>query len=138
MARARTTCLPSRVTKIPFPSRFFDGVISVNVLHYNIVSNTQKAVSEIERVTKEEGVVLLTLVSHRDYKYESGIEIEEDTFRVGKGFESGEVHHFFDEEEVKNLLTRFNIMKLKHKKEKEESVLHAHWMVLAESSFCSK
>lgn len=122
----------SDMTKIPFPDEYFDGVISVNVLHHNVLPNVKKAVVEIERVTKKGGVVLLTLVSTRDYKYGSGNEIEKNTFIVGKGFESGEVHHFFDKREVKNLLRRFKVMELKHSEKRAGAHLHAHWVILAE------
>lgn len=121
----------SDMTKIPFPDEYFDGVISVNVLHHNVLSNVKKAVDEIERVTKKGGVVLLTLVSTRDYKYGSGEEIEKNTFIVKKGFESGEVHHFFDKRGVENLLSRFKVIELNHDEKRVGPLLHAHWVILA-------
>ena len=88
----------------------------MNVLHHNVLSNVKKAVDEIERLTKKEGVVLLTLVSTRDYKYGSGEEIEKTRSSWERDLRVERYIISFDKREVENLLSRFKVIELNHDK----------------------
>lgn len=54
----KQTFLLGKVEKIPFPKEFFDTVLAMDVLQY---SNEDKALSEIYRVLKPGGVVLISV-----------------------------------------------------------------------------
>jgi len=47
--------------KFPYPNKFFDAVISVQVLQHGVEKDILKSIGEIERVLKPKGMVFMTL-----------------------------------------------------------------------------
>jgi len=98
------------MTSLPFTEQTFHAVISISVVHHACKDSIKKAVEEIHAVLKDNGVFVANFLSTEDYRYASGVKLENGTYRVledfdGKQFE--EVHHFFSRKEIQSLLKNF-------------------------------
>jgi len=134
------------VIKLPFPDDYFDAVISINTIHHNPLNKIKKATFEIRKVLKKKGLFLVTISSIKDYKFGIGKRIERGTYVSDKGT----IHHFFDENGVRSLFSKFRIIEIKERSEfnevktlihkpivrniknKNEKVNVCHWQILAE------
>ncbi len=98
------------MTDISLDGCCFDVVIGVSILHYAMKNQIIKALDEIHRILRKDGLFLTNLVSVEDCRYGKGEEVEASTFRISEDFEEGrfeELHHFFTREEVFRLLSCF-------------------------------
>ncbi len=112
-----TASLREHLMEKPFPydDDFFDAVISIQVIHHNLMKDIKKTVSEIERVLKPGGFLFVTfpilhpgpVEDERDWKL---VEIEEGTYIPQKGWESGIPHHYFTLEEIPDVFNPFEIL----------------------------
>ena len=100
------------VVKLPFENQYFDVVVSHGVLDHVPFSESKKAMQEIRRVSADGAYIYITLRSTEDSEYIRGQEIEKNTFILQEGYEKGIVQHFFDLEEIRELLVGFNIFDL--------------------------
>jgi ubiquinone/menaquinone biosynthesis C-methylase UbiE len=119
------------MNSLPYVSFCFDAVISLHTIYHQRLKGIQKVISEIRRVLKTEGFLLVNFLSKRTYSYGKGVEIEEDTFIEQEGAEKGVIHHFADEEEVKRLFSSFKIVDLKLIEWKVDDKLSSRWMLIA-------
>ena len=126
------------MTAIPARTGSFDCVISIYVLHHNTIGKIRRAVKDIERVLKPGGLLLILIQSKDDWKFGRGRMVEKDTFIPDIGDEKGVLHHFFDKDEIMDLLKGFSILKIKPEKidsqVPEGDIQHRHWDILAEKS----
>jgi len=101
----------------PFDDAFFDAVISIQVIHHNLLPNIVITIAEIKRTLREGGMLFLTVptlpkgpVSPED---DWGlIELEKRTFIPMKGPESGIPHHYFTPKELEKILVGFDILEM--------------------------
>jgi len=100
------------ITRLPFGSERFDVVISYGVLDHVPFSEAKKIIQEIGRVTAKNGYVYITLRSTKDSEYGLGERAENNAFVLQEGYEKGIIQHFFDLEEIKELLEGFRIFDL--------------------------
>ncbi|MDP8247413.1 MAG: class I SAM-dependent methyltransferase [Candidatus Tritonobacter lacicola] len=104
------------MTSLPYQDEYFDGIICNHVIQHGTMAEVGQAVSEIRRVMKQGGRLLLVVVSTEHPKYFTGREIEPNT-RINTDAVDGEIpHHFFTEEELLSLFADFEISKLDHSK----------------------
>jgi ubiquinone/menaquinone biosynthesis C-methylase UbiE len=123
------------MTHLPFIDHTYDVVISVSVIHHAVKETIGKTMGEIHRVLKDNGLFLANLLSVEDYRYGSGLKIEDGTFRVSEDFEEKqfeEVHHFFSRKEVQILLSRFKTISVEPIQSGGEKRPHKYWKVIAE------
>ncbi len=111
--------LKEHLMEKPFPyvDDFFDAVISIQVIHHNIMINIKKTVSEIERVLKPGGLLFVTFpILHpgpvENKRYWKLEKIEEGTYIPQKGIESGIPHHYFTLEEIPEVFSSFKILSI--------------------------
>jgi len=98
----------------PYEDDFFDAVISVQVIHHNLMIDIKKTILEIERVLKPGGILFVTFpimkpgpVSEEDdWKL---VEIEVGTYVPQRGWESGIPHHYFTLDEIYDEFSVFKI-----------------------------
>ncbi|KXH74699.1 MAG: hypothetical protein AM326_09615 [Candidatus Thorarchaeota archaeon SMTZ-45] len=98
----------------PYDNNFFDAVISVQVIHHNLMKDIKKTISEIERVLKPGGILFVTfpvlkpapLNEKNDWKL---VKVEEGTYVPQQGWESGIPHHYFTEKEISIEFQSFEI-----------------------------
>lgn len=97
---------------LPFADRAFDATISINVLNHGSRAKLQRAADEIHRTLRPGGQVLLTVLNTWDWRFGSGEEPEPNTWVLAEGPEAGIMHHFFDEEDLREWLGAFEIVEL--------------------------
>lgn len=100
-----------------FPDEHFDAVISVQVIHHNLMNDILATIREIERVLKIGGYIFITvpILGPKPEKSEDDWhlqEIEDGTFIPQSGPESGIPHHYFTEEELHEVFRNFNILEM--------------------------
>ena len=98
----------------PYDDNFFDAIISVQVIHHNLMKNIKKTINELERVLRSKGLLFVTFpVLHPGPVSEEDdwelVEVEEGTYIPQKGWESGIPHHYFTLEEIPIEFEAFNI-----------------------------
>jgi len=97
--------------KLPYADAFFDAVISVQVIHHNTAENIRRLVAEIWRVLQPGGLFLATVPVYKN-QAKRFRQIEENTFLPIDGREKGIPHHIFDEQQIREFLSAFNILDL--------------------------
>lgn len=95
--------------KLPYEDEYFDIVLLDGVLDHIKFSNAKKTIEEVKRVLAPKGYLFLKLRSTLDSEFERGKKVDYHTFILEEGYEGGEIQHFFDSEEIKELLNEFKI-----------------------------
>jgi len=62
--------------KLPYPDGFFDAVISTSVIHHERIENIRKAILELERVLKPEGIIFITVRKRGIKNWDNGKIVE--------------------------------------------------------------
>ncbi len=101
---------------LPFADNAFDCIYSYHVLSHTDMEGLRQILSEVRRVLKPGGEIFFDLCSksgwafnHSDYPH-----IDENTLRFVGGPEDGIPHCFVDEDDIKALMTGFEVKKLRH------------------------
>lgn len=116
----------------PYEDGFFDTVLSLYVLYHTTLANICRAIGEIERTLRPGGLVLLILQSTQSPHCGRGEKIEPNTFIRETGGDRGVPHHYSDEAELRELLSRFDNLELRHVATAEGEHPSAHWWIRAE------
>lgn len=101
----------------PYPEDFFDAVISIQVIHHNLMRDILTTIKEVERVLKLGGYLFITVPIHGpkpenpedDWNLH---QVEDGTFIPQSGPESGIPHHYFTENELHAMLKNFEILEM--------------------------
>jgi SAM-dependent methyltransferase len=101
----------------PYTDGFFDGVISTQVIHHNLMSDILQTVSEVQRVLRTGGVLFVTFpilsgvpLSGKDnWNLE---QVEPGTYIPRSGPEAGVPHHYFEIEEIHEVFSDFSILEI--------------------------
>lgn len=99
--------------KFPYEDKFFDAIISIQVIHHNLMKDIIFTVREIERILKKGSIIFITFpVLGTGSKLENWElkEIEKGTYIPQKGQEKGLPHHFFTIEEIYQVFSSFNLL----------------------------
>jgi tellurite methyltransferase len=99
------------IDPLPYPDSFFDGVISIAVIHHTVLAKIKAIIAEMHRVLKPGGLVFVS-VPWKDRQDEDhpANEIEPDTFIPLEGSEKGLPHHMFTDETLREAFGNFNIL----------------------------
>jgi len=119
---------------LPFEDNFFDGIVAVYALEHNTLAGLKKTILELDRVLKNNGSLITTLISTNDPRYGRGKEIEPNTFtNIKDPAESDVAHRFSDENEVRELFARFNLIDLKEVSgySQRRKMKTRHWEIVA-------
>lgn len=103
------------MTYNPFTGTNFHGAISWDALHHNTISNIKKAVDIVYENLCDGGMFMVSLLSTKAGRADlRGKEIEKNTFVREDGPEEGVPHHYFDEQEIRYLFSKWKIVSLVH------------------------
>ncbi|HUL62103.1 MAG TPA: class I SAM-dependent methyltransferase [Methanocella sp.] len=97
------------VRQMPFRDGAFDAVVCYDVLQHLLGPERARAAEEIWRVLAPGGTAFIAAFGREDMRY-GGDEVEPHTFRR----ESGIVYHYFSEEELRGLLSRFGRVRVEN------------------------
>ena len=104
--------------KLPYKSNFFDAVVSVQVLQHNNLSQINKAIKEIERILKPQGIVFITLCGRyskgktRYCLVKTAKKIAPRTYAPTIGDETGMLHYIYNKATIKKHYKNFKIIDL--------------------------
>ncbi len=133
-AELRTTVQHGNMQALPYPDGFFDFVLSWNVIYHTTRQGMTEILSEIERVLRVDGLLFLTLNSTRNIHCGGGKEVEPNTFTNSDKADGRHLHHYSDEADVRDLLTRFHIESIEESEQGPPDCVIAgswHWTILA-------
>jgi len=125
------------MTELPYGEGFFDFVLSWNVIYHGTLPQLRRALGEIRRVTRRDGLVYITLNSTRNKHYGQGTEVEPDTFLNPMKADGDLPHHYSDEEEARALFEDWDVLRMEEQEESIAGLLDPgsyHWMILARKS----
>lgn len=100
----------SDMTELPWKNKKFHGVICWDALHHNNTENIKKAVQNVYENLIDDGMFMVSLLSTKSGSYNKGKKIECNTFVNEDGVEAGVLHHYFDENEIKDLFKDWKIL----------------------------
>ncbi len=107
----------AHISQLPFVNHWFDALISINVLGHGNLEQVTQYMSEIKRVVRPRGLVLLSVPSIRfleQNRTPETREISSGTY-VGLPMPDGEFpHHFYTTDEMEGLFPRSEILTNKH------------------------
>jgi SAM-dependent methyltransferase len=92
----------------PYEDRFFDAIVSIQVIHHAVTASIRKIVGEMEHVLKPGGFLFVTVPTQRN-QGKHFRQIEPHTFVPLDGDEKGLPHHYFTLQELEALLAHFEI-----------------------------
>ncbi|NVM43324.1 MAG: class I SAM-dependent methyltransferase [Candidatus Lokiarchaeota archaeon] len=111
--------------KFPYIDGFFDAVISIQVMHHNLMKDVLFTVNEIIRVLKPGGHMFLTFpllqgfyINKQDMK-----RVETRTYIPLTGQEKGLPHHFFTVSEIKRVFGAFHLSEIYIDKTNHRAIL---------------
>lgn len=96
----------------PYKDNFFDAIISIQVIHHNLMENILKTIKEIVRVLKKGGYIYITFpYLKKNIKNDNWDlrKVEGNTFVPQKGKEKGLLHHFFSLKEIEVVFKSFEL-----------------------------
>ena len=102
----------SEMSKLPFADGAFDAIVGNNVLHHSTTLGISASLSEVFRVMRMGGVGYFSVLSRNDYKYGTGKPVEPATYVSAELDETGIIHHFFSEDELRSCFSKFDIISL--------------------------
>jgi cyclopropane fatty-acyl-phospholipid synthase-like methyltransferase len=112
--------------KFPYKDNFFDAIISIQVMHHNLMKDILITVSEIERVLRKDGIIFITFPKLEnnegleDWKLK---EVEKGTYIPQAGQEKGLPHHFFTIEEIHEVFSSFNLLEIYNDRRRHRAIL---------------
>ncbi len=132
-----TEVVLASVCNIPFKEDYFEGIFAYNIMHLLLNAERSSFIREIERVTKENGVVVIVAHSFLDEGYGKGIAVETNTFCDESG---NKVTHFFSEDEMLEYLDGYSIVEISTIKIREQhgGKSHVHHAIRAVAKKVSK
>jgi SAM-dependent methyltransferase len=105
--------LAGNIFQLPFTDGSFDIVWCYGVLQHLLSKERESAICEFKRILKTDGHLFLDVFGKDDMRY-GGIEVEPDTFSRSNGI----VYHYFDKNEIEQLLRDFSCRIIDTRKEK--------------------
>jgi SAM-dependent methyltransferase len=117
---------------LPFASDHFGVVIAHHVLYHATREGMTRALGEVDRVLRPEGLFVGTLLSTRAWKHGEGAALEPATYLQERGPEAGLAHHYCDEVEARDLLAGFDVDSLALDEFwEDDGRRHSHWQFVA-------
>jgi SAM-dependent methyltransferase len=129
------------MTTCPWKKVNFHGVIAWNALGHNTIEKIHKSIKVINNQLVPGGWFIGTFKSTKSDSYGTGRQIEPNTFFPELVDDDEEIHHYFDEKEIRELFKNWEIISLAEQVityvEKGENFLeynpfrYTNWAVLA-------
>jgi len=101
----------------PYVDNFFDAIISIQVIHHNLLKDIKTTIQEMVRVLRPSGMIFVTfpvlsmgpVTEEVDWDLK---EVEKGTYIPQMGPESGIPHHYFSTIEIPRIFRDFKILEI--------------------------
>jgi len=110
----KPSVLLSDMVALPFEANSFEAVLAYNVIYHGWPDAVKQAVSEIHRVIRANGTLLVTMMSQSDPKWQRLPRTGNWTVVPEAGNEVGIPHHMIRQEDITVLFQGFRIEQLWH------------------------
>ena len=127
----RAILVKSSMNHLPYVDSCFDAVVCTRAIYHQKVTGIKETITEIRRVLREGGAILVDFLSERTYSYGKGIKTEEGTFVETDGVERGVTHHFAGKEEIERLFHSFEILSIILHEADVDGELRSRWVIKA-------
>ena len=101
--------------RFPYDDDIFDAIISIQVMHHNLMRNIVFTIKEIERILKGKGIIFIIVAILKGRAKSKRLdlkEIEKNTYIPQKGAEKGLLHHYFTLDEIYEVFSSFDLQEL--------------------------
>jgi tellurite methyltransferase len=115
--------------RLPYVNSCFDSVVCLHAIYHQDQTDISRTISEITRVLRKGGFLLVNFLSNKTYSYGRGVKVGKDTFVGQEGAEKGVMHHFVDEREIRSFFRRLTILRLNLSEQSVEGKLQSRWIV---------
>lgn len=107
-----------------YEDEFFDGVIVRAVMDHLTIEDSAKAIKELIRITRNDGVILITfdIAEKEDYE-EKYVFFEEGTMEYIEGDRKGMLFRSYDWDMIEELLKDYNIIYREEKVNRERVII---------------
>ncbi len=114
---------------LPYQDEYFDGIVSTLVVEHGRMKQIRKWIEDIRRVLRKGSLLAFSVPSVDDPRYQTGDELEPGTKINIKQKDGFLPHHFFTDQEVENLFSRFEVVykDLHSRPSVTADVLAKHW-----------
>jgi SAM-dependent methyltransferase len=111
--------------KFPYEANFFDAIISIQVIHHNLIKDILITVSEIVRVLRKGGIIFITFphLGGTWHERPNLKEIEKGTYIPQKEKEKGLPHHFFTIDEIYEVFHLFKLQEIYDDRKNHRAIL---------------
>ena len=115
--------------RLPYMDSCFDTVVCLHAIYHQNPANIRRTISEITRVLRKGGFLLVNFLSNRTYNYGRGVKVGKDMFVEQEGVEKGVMHHFVDERNLRSLFRGLTILRLNLSERNVEGKFQSRWIV---------
>lgn len=119
------------IIKLPYKDNFFDCILAYHVISHTDTNGIKKIIDEIERVLKTGGEFFITLCSKNSpsFRKKKYPQIDENTIVKTEEPEKGIPHFYSDISDVRNLLSLFEIIRIRHIQDFFEDTSSWHYFI---------
>ncbi|MBN2517577.1 MAG: class I SAM-dependent methyltransferase [Candidatus Altiarchaeota archaeon] len=114
---------------LPYKGSFFDAIISTQVIQHGLPKDIKKTASEIDRVLKPGGFIVIKTLSAKNEMPRDRVLVEERTVKGGDEGEEDVPHHYFMLEELEGLFRGYGFLKLENVEEWSRMAKGRRWFV---------
>ncbi|MBY9008921.1 MAG: class I SAM-dependent methyltransferase [Candidatus Lokiarchaeota archaeon] len=111
--------------EFPYKDEFFDAIVSIQVIHHNLMKDILFTVNELERILRKGGFIYISFPLRQGFyiKEENMKKVETGTYIPLTGQEKGLPHHFFTIPELKRVFRSFKLNEIYIDKTNHRAIL---------------
>ena len=120
---------------LPLAGGSFAGGVSIQAIYHGTRSRVLASLVEVQRVLWPRALMLISFLADRSGYFGTGTQLEEKTYRLQGGVDSGAPHHFQNQIELEALCSKAGLsVKLLQLEEyfTEEGHRSSHWYAVVE------
>ncbi len=121
----------ANMTSLPYQDKFFDYVLSWNVLYHGSRQELNLAVSEVKRILSQGGLFEATFISKRNSNFGKGVEIDVHTWIDSSQDDKAHAHCYANKADLEEILDGLRIIEIEEYEQKNYAGAW-HWYIKAQ------
>lgn len=119
------------INNLPYEGNMFDCLLSYHVISHTDTQGIKVIIGEINRVLKNGGEFFITLCSKNSPSYtkKNYLKLDENTIVKTEEPEAGVPHYYSDLNGVKDLLSKFEVIRIRHIEDIYEDTSGWHYFI---------